>query len=431
MLMRRQVVTAPTRDLALVSRFRFQIVALWLVSVVVPSLYVYFQFITAESNLAILISGIASAIATSVGLVTLRRINSFPGNQSYAFVLPSLAIAFGVILVIIFGLRLPYSRSVLTGSFILSILTVLILIYASERLTRLTFHVVKGGDVETLFSIKSVSWQVLDRPEVPADPRAMIVADFRYDHDDEWERFLANAAVDGLGVYHSKLLRESLTGQVLIEHLSENSFGSLLPNLAYRKLKRLIDLSLCLLLMPLLVIPFIVIGLLIRLDSAGPVIFRQQRVGYRGKTFEMYKFRSMRPRIVEDDEAAMRQDAMTRSDDDRITRIGRFLRRTRLDELPQIVNILRGEMSWIGPRPEAVPLSTWYDREIPFYSYRHIIRPGISGWAQVHQGHVTNLEEINEKLAYDFYYVKYFSAWLDMIVAIRTIPTMIGGFGAR
>jgi len=139
----------------------------------------------------------------------------------------------------------------------------------------------------------------------------------------------------------------------------------------------------------------------------------------------------MRPREAMLDQHAARQDAMTQSDDDRITRVGRFLRQTRLDELPQILNIVRGEMSWIGPRPEAVPLSQWYENEIPFYSYRHIIRPGISGWAQVQQGHVTDLDAVSQKLAYDFYYVKHFSAWLDMVITFRTIPTMIGGFGAR
>lgn len=145
----------------------------------------------------------------------------------------------------------------------------------------------------------------------------------------------------------------------------------------------------------------------------------------------MLKFRTMRFRPPSADERDALQAAMTKSDDDRVTKVGRFLRKSRLDEIPQIMNVMLGQMSWIGPRPEALPLSKWYNREIPFYSYRHIVRPGISGWAQVHQGHVTDLEAINEKLAYDFYYIKFFSAWLDIVIALRTIPTMISGFGAR
>lgn len=429
--MTKRIVASPTPGSAIVGLFRFQLAVTWAITVALPGFYVYQGFITVESYQALLNSVVGAAFASLVGLMTLRRVNEFPGTRSYAFILPSLAAAYGLTLVLIFGLRLSYSRSVLAASFVLAVLSGFILAYLTERLIKLLFHIVPEGDVASLRDIGTAEWVMMTEPVVPAHPRAMIVADFRHDHDDRWERMLARAAVGGRVVYHSKLLSESLTGRVTIEHLSENSFGSLLPNLAYRKIKRVIDLAVCLLLAPLLLLPMALIAILIKLDSAGPVIFRQQRVGYRGETFRMFKFRSMRPREASSDEGAARADAMTRSEDDRITRIGRFLRRTRLDELPQILNVARGEMSWIGPRPEAVPLSKWYESEIPFYSYRHIVRPGISGWAQVHQGHVTDLEAINMKLAYDFYYVKYFSAWLDMVIALRTIPTMIGGFGAR
>jgi lipopolysaccharide/colanic/teichoic acid biosynthesis glycosyltransferase len=117
--------------------------------------------------------------------------------------------------------------------------------------------------------------------------------------------------------------------------------------------------------------------------------------------------------------------------DDRITRIGSWLRRTRIDELPQIFNILKWEMSWIGPRPEAEVLSLWYAGELPFYRYRHVVKPGISGWAQVNQGHVAEVAEVHRKLQYDFYYIKYFSPWLDLFILFRTMKTMLSGFGAR
>jgi lipopolysaccharide/colanic/teichoic acid biosynthesis glycosyltransferase len=105
--------------------------------------------------------------------------------------------------------------------------------------------------------------------------------------------------------------------------------------------------------------------------------------------------------------------------------------RSRIDELPQLFNVLKGEMSWIGPRPEAIALSEWYEAELPFYSYRHIVRPGITGWAQINQGHVTNLDDIRAKLQYDFYYIKNFSYWLDLLIVFRTIVVMASGFGAR
>ena len=118
-------------------------------------------------------------------------------------------------------------------------------------------------------------------------------------------------------------------------------------------------------------------------------------------------------------------------DDDRITPVGRFLRKTRIDELPQIFNILKWQMSWIGPRPEAEVLSIWYTSELPFYRYRHVVKPGISGWAQVNQGHVAEVDEVHLKLQYDFFYIKYFSPWLDLLILFRTVKTMLTGWGAR
>jgi lipopolysaccharide/colanic/teichoic acid biosynthesis glycosyltransferase len=122
---------------------------------------------------------------------------------------------------------------------------------------------------------------------------------------------------------------------------------------------------------------------------------------------------------------------MTQSDDARVTRLGRFLRRTRIDELPQIWNILRGEMSWIGPRPEAMSLSSWYEGELPFYRYRHIVRPGITGWAQVNQGHVCSLSDVDHKLQFDFYYIKNISYWMDILILIKSFRVVLTGFGAK
>ncbi len=121
----------------------------------------------------------------------------------------------------------------------------------------------------------------------------------------------------------------------------------------------------------------------------------------------------------------------TADNDPRITRVGRVLRKYRIDELPQIINILAGEMSWIGPRPEAVELSQWYEREVPFYVYRHIVRPGITGWAQVNQGNVAEVEAATYKLHYDFYYIKHFSPWLDVLITAKTIRTVLTGFGSK
>jgi lipopolysaccharide/colanic/teichoic acid biosynthesis glycosyltransferase len=254
-----------------------------------------------------------------------------------------------------------------------------------------------------------------------------IVADFNADLPQEWEAFLAEAAVAGRIVYQVKQLSESLTGRVELEQLSENSFGSLVPARGYFYFKALADFLVALLLLPIALLIMGVIALCISVDSGGPVLFRQRRVGYAGDQITVYKFRTMRGAPNKD----ARRAAITSNDDERITRIGRTLRKYRLDELPQIFNIVKGEMSWIGPRPEAQVLSNWYQSEIPFYRYRHVVKPGISGWAQVNQGHVADVEQVHRKLQYDFYYIKYFSPWLDLLILVRTFRTILTGFGSR
>jgi lipopolysaccharide/colanic/teichoic acid biosynthesis glycosyltransferase len=302
--------------------------------------------------------------------------------------------------------------------------------YARRGIQSQRFYVVPSGNSKVLSEIEEVDWIVLSKPRLPEDPYAVLIADLRADLGDEWERLIADAALAGMPVYHVKQVQESLTGRVEIEHLSENSFGSLIPNLGYRKVKRLLDFLGALLLLPMLVVPGLLVALLIKLDTPGPVFFRQARRGYRGGVFKVVKFRTMHhasgPAVADS-----RDEAITRDDDPRITRVGRFLRRTRIDELPQVWNVLLGEMSWIGPRPEAIALSEWYMAELPFYTYRHIVRPGITGWAQVNQGHVADLDSVYAKLHYDFYYIKNFSGWLDILILARTVATVFSGNGAK
>jgi lipopolysaccharide/colanic/teichoic acid biosynthesis glycosyltransferase len=172
------------------------------------------------------------------------------------------------------------------------------------------------------------------------------------------------------------------------------------------------------------------VAIAIRWDSPGPILFRQRRVGYGGSSFLVFKFRTMHNGGNGHDEDE-RTSAITNHADPRVTRLGRLLRRSRIDELPQLLNILRGEMSWIGPRPEAEVLSKWYESELPFYRYRHIVKPGITGWAQVNQGHVAEVNDVLWKLQYDFYYIKNFSPWLDLLIVFKTLRTVLTGFGSR
>jgi sugar transferase (PEP-CTERM system associated) len=164
-------------------------------------------------------------------------------------------------------------------------------------------------------------------------------------------------------------------------------------------------------------IPFIILA--VRLSSPGPIFFRQIRVGWRGRPFSIYKFRTMR----QDAEAA--GAVWASKNDPRVTGLGRFMRKTRLDEIPQLWNVLRGDMAFVGPRPERPEFVQWLIKEIPYYDLRHMIRPGITGWAQVRYQYGASLEETKQKLEYDLYYVKHLSIGLDLLIMFETIKTII------
>ena len=374
---------------------------------------------------------LANLLAAWAALIFFRRVTAYPGTRGFSYIIPAFAGTFGVAALVLFALRLPYSSTVLTEGFVASLLYGFVLTYFITNRARPAFHLVPAGKYQPLLETREVNWLLMETPHVPDPAVGPIVADLRFDHEPAWERMLADAALMGHPVYHTKQLRESLTGKVDIEHLSENSLGSLVPNLAYNRFKRAVDFLAVLILLPFVLLLMLATALAIRLDLPGPVFFNQDRMGYRGRPFRMIKFRTMTPRAQPIDADEARQDAMTQDSDLRVTRVGQFLRRMRIDELPQLLNVLRGEMSLIGPRPEALPLSAWYESELPFYSYRHIVRPGLTGWAQVNQGHVADLASVNTKLNYDFYYIKYFSAWLDALIALRTVGIVLTGFGSK
>jgi lipopolysaccharide/colanic/teichoic acid biosynthesis glycosyltransferase len=371
---------------------------------------------------------IANALAVIIGFWTRLSIETYPGIRRSYVILPSALTGHGIVVAWFLMTRFPYDRVALALGFVVHVLWLYLLYMYAERRTRTRIAVVPFGGVDRLYPIREVDWLRLKRPNLQDAQRCeAIVADFSADLPDEWEAFLADAALDGRIVYQHKQLAESLTGRVELEHLSENSFGSLVPARGYFHLKGLIDFLFALAVLPVLLPVMLAIAIAIRFDSKGPVLFRQKRVGHAGRNIIVYKFRTMRPIAVEDE----RDAAMTKDGDGRVTRLGKVLRQLRLDELPQVFNILKWEMSWIGPRPEAQVLSVWYTDELPFYRYRHVVKPGISGWAQVNQGHVADVREVHRKLQYDFYYIKYFSPWLDLLIFLRTIRTILTGFGSK
>ena len=373
-------------------------------------------------------SVVGSTIALIAGYFGFRRLSRYPGVRASYPIFPSYAVSYGLVLAFFFFARLDYSRLHFSASFLLCVFWYYVVYFKLQR-QKLRIGVIPSGNTRSLTSIGEISWVDLTRPGAEAARVDVIVADLHAELGERWERFLADRALDGTLVMHVKQMEESLTGRVAIEHLSENTLGSLIPGLVYGKVKRAVDFIAALVALPFLAPVFLLVGIAIRLDTTGPAFFRQERMGYRGFPFHMVKFRTMRVDAAGNPDP--REAARTDADDPRVTRVGRFLRRTRLDELPQVFNVLKGEMSWIGPRPEALPLSAWYEAELPFYRYRHIVPPGITGWAQVKQGHVSDVDDVLGKLHYDFYYIKNFSFWLDLLILAGTIRIIITGHGAR
>lgn len=188
---------------------------------------------------------------------------------------------------------------------------------------------------------------------------------------------------------------------------------------------RIFDGAVSLTLLVLLAPVMAVIAFAVRRGSPGPALFRQIRVGRDGVPFQILKFRTM----VRD--AERRGARLTGKQDTRITPLGRRMRRAKLDELPQLWNVLRGDLSLVGPRPEQGRFVERFSETIPFYTHRHLVRPGVTGWAQVKYGYADSEADTVEKLSYDLYYVKHVSPWLDLEILGKSIWTVLSGFGAR
>ncbi|HET7708713.1 MAG TPA: sugar transferase [Sphingomicrobium sp.] len=416
---------------AFILRRRFEFLGALVVAALIP--WAGMRWIITDTSFDAAVfhnSLIANALAICMALWIRISVSTFPGIRAGQLILPAIVVSHATMVTLLLLSRLPYHRPSLAVGFLLHLLWAFAIYFFVQRRVRPSIAIVPYGDVEDLSALENVEWHRLHRPDV-ADAAACnaIVADFAAEMPDEWERFLADAAVEGRVVYQVQQLRESLSGRIQIKHLSENSFGSLAPARAYMAVKHAGDFVAALILLPLAAPLLAACALAIRISDGRPVLFRQKRVGRGGREFTVLKFRTMRliGALDPDDRTA----AMTGEGDVRITRLGHVLRRARLDELPQLINILKGEMSFIGPRPEAQILSGWYTKEIPFYRYRHVVRPGISGWAQVNQGHVAEVDEVHRKLQYDFFYIKYFSPWLDLLILFKTVKTVLSGFGAR
>ena len=227
---------------------------------------------------------------------------------------------------------------------------------------------------------------------------------------------------DGISFY------EAITGKILVEKVNPAwlifSEGFDCGRMTYL-FKRLLDLTLALLGLSLSLPVTLITAILIKLESPGPIFYRQERVGERGDVFSIIKFRSMRQDAEKDGAVWARQN------DTRVTRTGGFIRKVRIDEIPQIWNVIRGQMSFVGPRPERPEFVDQLVQKLPYYSLRHSAKPGITGWAQVCYPYGASEEDALRKLEYDLYYIKHQSFFIDLLIIFRTVKTVLFQKGSR
>ena len=263
-------------------------------------------------------------------------------------------------------------------------------------------------------------------PDEPLDENVSLVVDLRGVLSDSMAQYVSSASIAGYRIRSISEAYEEHTGRLPMVHLAEGwELAQPVARSSYAPAKHVIDVVLTLITAPLWLFLGAAVWITVKLDSSGPALYHQARTGRNDKPFTLHKFRTM---VVDAEEDGPR---FASPDDPRITRAGRFLRMSRLDEIPQLWNVIRGDLSIVGPRPERPVFVEEYESTIPFYGSRHLIRPGVTGWAQVNYGYADDEAEAVEKLTYDLYYVKHSSIWLDLHILGLSIWTVLTGSGAR
>jgi sugar transferase (PEP-CTERM system associated) len=240
---------------------------------------------------------------------------------------------------------------------------------------------------------------------------------------------LLNCKLRGVQVLDLPDFYEQLTGKILIKDLRPSWLifsAGFRQTLSYKVLKRLMDIFFSLIGLILFSPVMLLTAILIKLDSAGDALFKQERVGQYGKPFTLMKFRSMNSGAEEET-----GPVWAKENDSRITRVGKIIRKLRIDELPQLINVLKGEMSFVGPRPERPYFINKLQQRIPYYTQRLTVKPGVTGWAAVEFQYSSNVEGAVEKLQYDLYYIKNISLFLDLLIILKTIQVILTGRGSR
>ncbi|MGB1961185.1 MAG: exopolysaccharide biosynthesis polyprenyl glycosylphosphotransferase [Candidatus Puniceispirillaceae bacterium] len=319
--------------------------------------------------------------------------------------------------------RLPYSVTFL--GLVYPTATFILLLFGKSLSQRSNMRIGVPAQLFPQLDNRAGAFVSMESASLPADAIDAVVVSDEQLTDSSWTLFLSWCALNAVPVIMLRDYVEAQTGRVDLENFTFNDLLHVRSSDAHLFAKRLFDVVCSLLFLLVFGIPMILVAVLIKLETTGPAIFVQQRAGLGGVSFAMYKFRSM----VATAESEGAQFAS--KGDKRVTRVGKFIRKYRIDELPQLYNVLRGDMSLIGPRPEQTDLLEGLVERIPLFPFRHSVRPGITGWAQVCQGYAFDIDSSSKKITYDLFYIKNLSFLLDMTIIMRTIRILLTGFGSR
>lgn len=394
-----------------------------IVSSVLLQALIYWTFIFQAGrddwdNLLIVVLILALVPLLAVLLMVSIRRQDFPISTACVVT----AILFNFAVAILSALRIPISYTGLLFAapvplFFVSYTSVLLHRAQSERVAILAFP-----KAEWVRDQVGNGASILGNPKDNVVDVDRILFDGAAHHTATWSSFLTRAYMLGLEVTPWIRYLETRLGKVDIESFDLAHIAYTLGQIYYLRLKRLLDVTGVIVAVPIVLPVCLLIAIYIRLVGGSPILFRQKRRGYGGSEFTMLKFRTM-VRNANNDSA--------RKNDERIITGCHFLRRMRLDELPQLINILRGEMSWIGPRPVAIPIAESLEATVPQYACRHLVLPGLTGWAQVSQGYASTFHEEFEKLSFDLYYVKQISFDIDLMIFVKTIKIILLRIGSR
>ena len=319
--------------------------------------------------------------------------------------------------------RLPYSVTFL--GLIYPTATVILLLFGKGLSQRSSMRLGVPALLIDQIDSRTGAFIPMDSASLPEGAIDAVLVSEEQLSDSGWTPFLSWCALNAVPVIMIRDYIEAESGRVDLKNFTFTDLLHVRSSDTYLFVKRVFDAVCSLLLLFVFSIPMALVVVVIKLETTGPAIFAQQRIGLGGVSFTMYKFRSM----VTDAERGGAQFAAR--GDKRVTRFGKFIRKYRIDELPQLYNVLRGDMSLIGPRPEQKNLLDELVEEIPLFPFRHSVRPGITGWAQVCQGYAYDVDSSSEKITYDLFYIKNLSFLLDMTIIVRTIRIMLTGFGSR